>query len=215
MDVSAFSRFNHPMTKKFLDSVYNLDTASDVEDFYDDWAETYDAEVTDNGYLTPSRCADALWQFLPDPEAKILDVGCGTGLSGQALRRVGFTRIDGIDPSAEMLEIAKKKGVYDRAIHMQGDEMDIEPGSYDVIACIGVIGVGAAPVSLLDTVMGLLPSGGKLVLSYNDKAIKERIYEARLNDYLDHSEARLLFRELGDHLPGQGMTSYVYVVEKA
>ena len=202
------------MTKKFLDSVYNLDTASDVEEFYDDWASTYDAEVTDNGYLTPSRCADALWQFLPNPETKILDVGCGTGLSGEALAKVGYTNIDGIDPSAEMLAIAKRKGVYKTAIHMQGEEMDIEPGSYEVIACIGVIGVGAAPVSLLDTVMDLLPSGGKLVLSYNDKAIKERIYEARLNDYLDGGSARLLFRELGDHLPGKGMTSYVYVVEK-
>ncbi|NQY61399.1 class I SAM-dependent methyltransferase [Cognatishimia sp.] len=202
------------MTKKFLDSVYNLDTASDVEEFYDDWASTYDAEVTDNGYLTPSRCADALWQFLPNPETRILDVGCGTGLSGEALAKVGYTNIDGIDPSAEMLAIAKRKGVYKTAIHMQGEEMEIEPGSYEAIACIGVIGVGAAPVTLLDTVMNLLPSGGKLVLSYNDKAIKERIYEARLNDYLDGGSARLLFRELGDHLPGKGMTSYVYVVEK-
>lgn len=215
MDVSAFTRFTRPMTKKFLDSVYDLNTSSDVEEFYDDWASTYDAEVTDNGYLTPSRCAKALWQFLPDPDVKILDVGCGTGLSGEAMRAVGYRNIDGIDPSAEMLAIAKDKGVYANAIHMQGEEMDIVAGSYPVIACIGVIGVGAAPVSLLDTVMDLLPSGGKLVLSYNDKAIKERIYEARLNDYLDHSEARLLFRELGDHLPGKGMKSYVYVVEKA
>jgi predicted TPR repeat methyltransferase len=203
------------MTKKFLDSVYDLNTSGDVEEFYDDWAATYDAEVTDNGYLTPSRCADALWKFLPEPDTKILDVGCGTGLSGEALTKVGYTNIDGIDPSAEMLAVAKRKGVYKQAIHMQGDDMDIAPGHYDVIACIGVIGVGAAPVSLLDTVMDLLPSGGKLVLSYNDKAIKERIYEARLNDYLDGGGARLLFRELGDHLPGKGMTSYVYVVEKA
>lgn len=202
------------MTKKFLDSVYNLDTASDVEEFYDDWASTYDAEVTDNGYLTPTRCAEALWQFLPEPDVRILDVGCGTGLSGEALTKRGFKNIDGIDPSAEMLAIAKRKGVYQTAIHMEGEEMDIKAGSYEVITCIGVIGVGAAPVSLLDTVMDLLPSGGKLVLSYNDKAIKERIYEARLNDYLDGGSARLLFRELGDHLPGQGMTSYVYVVEK-
>lgn len=203
------------MTKKFLDSVYNLDNASAVEEFYDDWATTYDAEVTDNGYLTPARCADALWQFLPTPDTRILDVGCGTGLSGEALTKRGYTNIDGIDPSAEMLAIAKRKGVYQNAIHMQGEEMDIAPGSYEVITCIGVIGVGAAPVSLLDTVIDLLPSGGKLVLSYNDKAIKERIYEARLNDYLDGGSARLLFRELGDHLPGKGMTSYVYVVEKA
>ena len=151
---------------------------------------------------------------MPNPETRILDVGCGTRLSGAALAKVGYTNIDGIDPSAEMLGVAKRKGVYKTAIHMQGDEMDIEAGSYEVIACIGVIGVGAAPVSLLDTVMDLLPSGGKLVLSFNDKAIKERIYEARLNDYLDGGSARLLFRELGDHLPGKGMTSYVYVVEK-
>ena len=47
------------MTKKFLDSVYDHPDM-DVADFYDDWAATYEAEVGDNGYVTPTRCAEAL-----------------------------------------------------------------------------------------------------------------------------------------------------------
>ena len=202
------------MTKKFLDSAYKLDTQAGVEDFYNDWAATYDAEVADNGYVTPERCAKALWDAMPDPEAKILDVGCGTGLSGIALRKEGFNVIDGIDPSAEMLAIAKAKGIYRNCIDMPGEKMDVVAGTYDAIACIGVIGSGAAPLSVLDDVMALLPAKGKLVLSFNSKTLKDPSFEARLMSYVEDDKARLLFRENGEHLPGQNMTSIVYVVEK-
>lgn len=202
------------MTKKFLDSVYKLDSSKDVEEFYDDWASTYDAEVGDNGYATPGRCAAALKQYLPNMSASILDVGCGTGLSGEALSAAGFQNIDGIDPSAEMLELARGKNVYRTIIHMQDDQMPTFPEPYDAIACIGVIGSGAAPLALLDTVVDLLPVGGKFVLSFNDKTIAEGIYEDRLNALIEQKSLTLQFREYGDHLPGKNMKSFVYVLEK-
>ena len=43
-----------------------------------------------------------------------IDIGAGTGLSGQALREiVGFTgRIDALEPSTNMFAIAEPKGIY-------------------------------------------------------------------------------------------------------
>ncbi|MEL7154480.1 MAG: hypothetical protein AAFN51_11950, partial [Pseudomonadota bacterium] len=65
----------------FLDKVYDARDASETRALYDDWAASYDAEVAENGYATPGRCAEALKQHLSDPSASILDFGCGTGLS--------------------------------------------------------------------------------------------------------------------------------------
>ena len=85
-----------------LTQAYALETPEDSQKLYADWADTYEADVAAYGYATPARIARALAPHLPDTSAPILDFGCGTGLSGQALAAAGFTTIDGTDISAEM-----------------------------------------------------------------------------------------------------------------
>jgi predicted TPR repeat methyltransferase len=46
----------------------------------------------------------------------VIDIGCGTGLAGQALTGHGFTIIDGLDYSAEMLKVAAGHGIYRKLI---------------------------------------------------------------------------------------------------
>ena len=84
------------MTDKFLDKVYDARTADETRELYDAWSASYEAEVAENGYATPGRCAEALAKHLTDKDAPILDFGCGTGLSGLALKLAGFTTIDGV-----------------------------------------------------------------------------------------------------------------------
>jgi len=45
-------------------------------------------------------------------EALVLDMGCGTGLVGQALVNNKFEKITGVDCSEGMLEEAEKKDIY-------------------------------------------------------------------------------------------------------
>ncbi len=203
------------MREKFLHGMYEDGGPTDVKSSYDAWAATYEAEIAENGYATPGRCAVALAKFLPDTSLKVLDVGCGTGLSGLALRTAGFSNIDGMDISAEMLAKAREKQIYANIHHIDIGTFPVETGAYAAISAVGLLGPGHAPPDLIDQVMNALASGGKFVFSLNDVAVKDRIYEARLNEYLDFGSARLLFREHGAHLPGHNLKSIVYVVEKA
>lgn len=204
------------MTEKFLEKAYTARDAAQTRNLYDDWAASYDAEVNDNGYATPARCAKALAQFIDSKDAPLLDFGCGTGLSGKALAREGFSQVDGVDLSADMLAEAEDKYVYNDLRQIEADENPVPaPGTYDAIAAIGVIGAGAAPIEVFDTLMHGLAPGGKLVLSFNDHALEDPCNEARMNEWLDCGAARLLFKEHGDHLPGIGLGSNVYVLEKA
>ncbi|WP_299404520.1 methyltransferase domain-containing protein [uncultured Roseobacter sp.] len=204
------------MGQGFLDKAYAARDAAQTRALYDDWSDSYEAEVGKNGYATPGRCAEALAKFTDNQTEPILDFGCGTGLSGLALKLAGFAAIDGFDLSQEMLAQAKAKRLYRELHQIEADApLPFAQGAYPAIAAIGVIGAGAAPISLLDTLMKALGRGGKLVFSLNDHALQDRANEARLNEWTDCGAACLLFREHGPHLPGINLKSNVYVLEKA
>ncbi len=204
------------MTDKFLDKAYGARDAASTRELYDDWAASYEAEVAENGYATPGRCAEALKKYIDDQDQPILDFGCGTGLSGLALKLAGFSTIDGLDLSAEMIAQANDKGAYRTLRQIDADApLSHPPGEYAAIAAIGVIGAGAAPISVFDTLMKGLGKGGLMVFSFNDHALADKTNEARVNEWTDCGAARLLFREHGPHLPGINLKSNVYVIEKA
>ncbi|XP_025095587.1 uncharacterized protein LOC112564756 [Pomacea canaliculata] len=88
---------------------------------YDQWAKmgTYDALAVESNYLMAHDqiILGILSMYPVRRDIRILDVGAGTGLVGERLRNLGFERVDSLDPSAEMLRSAAKKGVYERLIH--------------------------------------------------------------------------------------------------
>ena len=204
------------MGQGFLDKAYSARDAAQTRALYDDWSDSYETEVAKNGYATPGRCGEALAKYVKDQTQPVLDFGCGTGLSGLALKLAGFAEIDGYDLSEEMLAQAKAKRLYRELRLIEAEEpLPFSPGAYSAIAAIGVIGAGAAPISVLDTLLNALGRGGLLVFSLNDHALEDRANEGRLNEWTDCGAARLLFREYGPHLPGINLKSNVYVLEKA
>ena len=203
------------MTKTYLDQAYGLNSQDATNALYDQWAASYDSEVRENGYATPGRCAKALFEHLPQPQAPVLDYGCGTGLSGLALKLAGYTQIDGLDPSPEMIERARAKNIYQNLSLLDlNNNTPIPKGRYQAIAAIGVIGTGAAPVDTLDLLLNALDPGGLLSFSYNDHTLADPIFEARLEAWVTRGAARIKVKEYGDHLPQQGIKSNVYIVER-
>lgn len=200
------------MTKTFLDSVYDLDSAEATRDLYDDWSGSYDDEIAQNGYATPARIAEALGRHMQDHSVPILDFACGTGLSGQALLHAGFSVIDGCDLSPEMLAKAEEKQIYRKTWQVAPDA-EIAKG-YAAITAAGAIAVGAAPVETIDKVAKALTPGGFFALSFNDHTLEEPEFEARLRTLCEAKVMRLLFQEYGTHLPGIGLKSNVYLLEK-
>ncbi|MGM0586630.1 MAG: class I SAM-dependent DNA methyltransferase, partial [Pseudomonadota bacterium] len=136
--------------KRFLDEVYGLDEAPDTKDLYRDWAATYDAELAEQGYVSPQRCAQALKDAAEGARGPLHDLGCGTGLSGEAFAEAGFDPIDGSDFSEEMLKIARDKGVYRDLLKADlNTPLPFEDEAYAHIAAVGVFSPGHAPAELI------------------------------------------------------------------
>ncbi len=200
---------------KFLNDVYDLKTVAQTQALYDNWSSSYDDEVGENGYITPTGIAVALAKLLPDRNAPILDFGCGTGISGAALSAAGFSTIDGCDMSAGMLAVAQNKHKYRQLWRADPDlPLPVKPGDYAAITAVGVISIGAAPPETMDMLIGALAPGALLAFSFNDHTLEDPRFEAQVQKYLDQRVCTQILREKGEHLPGIGLRSVIYVLKR-
>ncbi len=105
--------------KHLRDSIAGVQTARAPDDyirgFFDRFAEEFDKRlVQDLEYRTPQRMIEFLSPWLAGREGRlrIEDLGCGTGLSGVALKPWAAS-LAGADLSAGMLDKARERGIYD------------------------------------------------------------------------------------------------------
>jgi predicted TPR repeat methyltransferase len=116
-----------------------------IVDLFDMYAETFDRDLIDKlNYQSPRLLAQLIARTVPaDARLDILDIGCGTGLMGDGLRALKRT-LTGVDLSPNMLDQARRRGIYDRLIEsdiaafldMQTDQFDLAV-STDVFIYIG------------------------------------------------------------------------------
>lgn len=198
-----------------LAHAYAISSPEEAKPFYDDWAQAYESEVAAHGYVTPKRCAEALASYATDRSQPIMDLGCGTGLSGLALKAAGFAVIDGFDLSDGMLEEARDKGLY-RALATAdlSKPLEMPEGVYANAAAIGCVSPEYMPPTVIDQILGKLPSGGCLSFSVNDHAAADGTIRGRIHELIDCGWAELLFREYGDHIPKIGLNATVYVLRR-
>ena len=202
------------MAKSFLKHVYSGDT-NDSRELYASWAATYDEEVQKNGYITPKRIANALKDIVTDKSDFILDYGCGTGLSGYALKAVGFENIHGLDVSKEMVMLAEEKSIYrNLKVFDPSTEIPIHSNQYKIITAIGIIGAGAAPLQVFDSLFALLPQNGLFAFSFNDHTLNDPNYEEKVNSCLSSGDATILHKSYGSHLPKANLKSNIYILKK-
>ena len=109
-----------------------------LRDMFDEVATRFDQLMVDGldyrGHLHLRTLADAKLPPLKAP-LRILDLGCGTGLVGDAFKDVtAGGRLDGIDLAPRMIEVARKRGIYDDLILGDLETVLAAPGlSYDLI----------------------------------------------------------------------------------
>lgn len=197
--------------KRFLQVAYSKKTDEETRAFYDEWAEVYDEELTENNYRQPSRCAEALRILCEPQNCTVLDVGCGSGLSGLALRAHGFDIVDGCDFSEGMLTKAAGTGHYRRLFRTNLNEppMDAGDGAYGAVTCVGVFSFGHVSPDALDDILRVLKPGGALVIGLNDRFYQEGSLTAKLDSLEKDGLIRIRAREHGDHIPGTGMQGWV------
>ncbi len=104
-----------------------------VQQGYREWAQTYEETVLDAMDLRLlSRIQSVPW----DQIQQAADLASGTGRIGVLLKNRGVSCLDGIDVTAEMVEVARAKGVYNQLLIGNMLETPFGPAHADLVTAV-------------------------------------------------------------------------------
>ena len=148
----------------FVSEAYQLEDETDMIEFYRKWAADYDHQMLDElGYTSPTTIARLLREQLPDTEAAVFDVGCGTGLTSVFLAEEGYRNLDGIDISPDMVRVAGQRGIYrELLVGDVNQALERDSASYDGVISSGTFTHGHVGPEPLDEILRILKPGGIL-----------------------------------------------------
>nr|CAB3267677.1 Williams-Beuren syndrome chromosomal region 27 protein-like [Phallusia mammillata] len=161
---------------------------------YSKHAAAYDQCLQDIGYNIPTTVAELVMKYGNlGSNSQVLDVGVGTGLLGEELNKLGFSgKLDGIDGSEGMLNVAKNKGIYRDLIQQfltPGCTLDVGDVKYDAIACVGTFSSSHVAPSVAKCFFKHVKTGAPVIIS-------ARLFENSTEDSKFLAELRCMFQEI-------------------
>jgi len=148
-----------------------------VQAAFDRFAPEYHRAILATG--APAGAARALRPHLPEGAAGI-DLGCGSGALGWALRQEGWTgTLDGIDLSPVMLRLAAETGCYRRLLqaNLLRPETSAPDGPYDFAITMGLIGDYVPYYIVLPQAVALLRRPGLFGFAVETRSTPWRLLE--------------------------------------
>jgi predicted TPR repeat methyltransferase len=180
-----------------LDEAYSVKSPEDNRRLYAKWAATYESSFVDaKQYRYPKAISEVFNEHVPvdaDEVLRVIDIGCGTGLTGMYLSRLrSHLIIDGLDISPEMLaEASRKKRTDGSAVYTNLNECDLtqavvnkfEP--FDALICSGTFTHGHLGPDALKNVLSLVRSAGWIVIGVNNEHFEGKNFQAELDALSD------------------------------
>lgn len=202
--------------ENFFEIAYTLKSSEDAKQMYDRWAEVYDQDLNNGNYQQPIRCAKALLEQISNKNIKVLDVGCGTGLSGLALTEVGFQHVDGCDLSQGMLDKASELEIYKKLFSCNLNEPPIgaKDEEYDAVTAVGVFSFGHIMPEAVDELLRVTKTNGTIIIGLNDHYYDEGILTSKLDSLQSEGKLNIIKQVHGEHIPGNDLKGWVITLKK-
>lgn len=148
-----------------------------VETLFDQHAEDFDRILVDDlGYAIPLHTRQALLEHVPGHYDRMLDMGCGTGLSGGTMRDMA-DHITGFDISENMVAMADERDVYDDLYVGEAvafvEEWDQKP--FDLIVATDVLPYLGIVDALFAGVARSITPGG--IFSFSTETLEAGAFE--------------------------------------
>ena len=161
-----------------------------------DFAESFEQQLANLDYKGPALMKQAIDLLDLPGDARILDAGCGTGLSAPDLRPLAKTLV-GVDLSPDMLLKADQRNLYDELIE---DELtrffDSRKSAFDLILCSDTLCYFGELEEVMAAARGCLVDKGTFVFSVERvRSADEAIEESNEDENKDEDEDKILAEE--------------------
>jgi len=164
-----------------------------IKNLFDDFAERFDDSLVQKlDYKLPFLMKELILKLDPNKSKfdKVIDLGCGTGLSGKGLKEVS-NNLTGIDLSENMVAKARELDVYDSLI--VGDIVDTLSSSqekYDLFIALDVLIYIGAVKSIFNAVRNCCNKNAFFIFSVETQ--EENGYSLLKSSRYSHSENYIL-----------------------
>jgi predicted TPR repeat methyltransferase len=165
-----------------------------VETLFDQHAEVFeDVLVEQLGYHVPMLVRQRLQELKLGPFKRMLDLGCGTGLTGGTLRDL-CEDMTGIDLSENMVELAHEKDLYETLFVAEAEDFleDNDEEPFDLITATDVLPYLGALEPLFFGAAENLMQGGLFIFSSEtlpDATLEGRSYMVGPRQRFAHAES--------------------------
>jgi len=163
-----------------------------VEDFFDGYASRFEAHLVDHlAYSAPDILTQIVKEHYPNPTQfpRVLDLGCGTGLWGAAVRAVypGDVLV-GVDLSQKMVNAAQARGLYSTVAKAEAEEY-LRKGhqTFDLIGATDVFIYVGDVAAIFELVAMRLAPGGVFAFTVEPTTDADKGYVLRTTGRYAHT----------------------------
>ena len=164
--------------------IYKLKTSEELLKYYQDWTDNnqYNKDMVDWNYTAPKETVSILKKYVFNKNSKILDAGCGTGLVGIELKKYGYSNIEGVDFSQNMLDLVPQ------SIYKKIEKIDLnkalkfKDNIYDAIMCVGTFTYGHVKPQTLDELIRITKNKGFICFTINEGIYEEYGFDNKINE---------------------------------
>ncbi|NOQ37294.1 methyltransferase domain-containing protein [archaeon] len=143
-------------------------TPEEIIKKYSDAAKEYDKKGLDSGYIAHKKIALAVIDELRLKNAKVIDLGCGTGQSSVEFFNKGY-EVTGLDITPGMLEEARKYSFEKLICQNLDTPLKVEDNKFDAAVLTGVMEFIQDPLVLFNEVNRVLKANGVFAITIPQK----------------------------------------------
>ena len=168
--------------------IYKIQTSEELLKYYQDWANNnkYNKDMVDWKYTAPQETVSVLSKYALNKNFRILDAGCGTGLVGIELKKYGYSNIEGVDFSQNMLDLVPQ-GIYKKIEKVDLNKpLKFKANMYDVVMCVGTFTYGHVKPQALDELIRITKNRGLICFTINEGIYEEYGFDNKIKELSDN-----------------------------
>ena len=169
--------------------IYKITNSDELLKYYQKWTKKnkYNQDMVDLDYSAPKEAVSLLKKYALSHKSKILDAGCGTGLVGIELKKSGYSNIEGIDFSQDMLSLIPKN-IYKKIEKVDLNKpLKFNANVYDVITCVGTFTYGHVKPPALDELIRIIKNKGLICFTINEGVYEKYGFDSKIKELTNNN----------------------------